>query len=305
MYILRDEIKSKYLKENSLVLDIESSGVSREFSKVLVVGILDFEGNFIQYAIENEDEERDLLIATANILKGKHIISFNGQNFDLPFLKARMEKNGLEAFQESSQFDIYRYMINNKLITDFNKFALQDIEKFKNLNRNENFEMEEDASFYENIEEIDISKVLIHNKYDVINTESILSIVEEIEEDKKINIRYRDNDIVAKIERIKLDKNFCIVLANLENIDYEHTYENSNYHLSWSNDQLMIKIKVIEGYLKDNVLGNAHIIVDGEISLVDQSQYNLPKQVVPIFDGRYFLQNIKNLVREVFEWFIG
>lgn len=304
MYTLENSIKTKYLKENSIVLDIETTGVSRIHSKVVVVGLLDHMGNFTQFAIENESEEIHLLEEIFPYLNNKHIITFNGQNFDIPFLKDRYKHYGMEPFLEQSQFDIYRFLISNRLITDFENFALQDIEKINNLERNENFQIKDDILLYKKISDMDISKIMIHNKYDVINTESILSIVKEINNRKKFYISYKDHLHTAKIENINLDKNILEIISTLKNVDIPYRFEDGTYFLDWSNDMLTIRIKVIEGYLDDNNIGYAHIL-NNNAPFLDESTFNLPKNIIPMFCNRYYLENVKNIISYVYDRYMN
>lgn len=303
MYKLENSIKIEYLKENSVVLDIETTGVSRIHSKVVVVGLLDHLGNFSQFAIENEDEEAQLLEEIFPYLNNKNIITFNGQNFDIPFLKERYKFFGMKSFEESSQFDIYRFLISNRLITDFEKFALQEIEKIKDLERNENFEVQDDILFYKKIIDMDISKIMIHNKYDVINTESILSIVNEINQRKTFQLIYKENSHSSIIENINLDKNILEISSSLKNIDIPYRFEDGKYYLDWSNDRLTVRLNVMEGYLDDNNLGYAHLL-EKDVIISDESNFNLHKNVLPIFCKRYYLENIKNLISFIFERYI-
>lgn len=304
MYTLENSIKTKYLIENSIVLDIETTGVSRIHSKVVVVGLLDHLGNFTQFAIEDESEEMTLLEEILPYLYNKHIITYNGQNFDIPFLKDRYKHYGMEPFSEQSQFDIYRFLISNRLITDFENFALQDIEKINNLERNENFEIKDDILLYNKISDMDISKIMIHNKYDVINTESILSIVKEINNRKKFKILFKDHVYTAKIEHIDLDKNILHIKSTLKNVDIPYRFEDGTYFLDWSKNTLTIRLKVIEGYLDDKDIGYAHIL-NKNASFLDESTFNLPKNIVPVFCKRYYLENIKNIVIDIFDRYMN
>ena len=104
------EISNLYNKKY-IVLDIETSGVSRINSKVLVVGILNSNSEFVQYAITDKNEEKTLLETISLLLKDKYIITFNGDIFDIPFIKSRMSYHGLKPFIEKSTFDIRKYLI--------------------------------------------------------------------------------------------------------------------------------------------------------------------------------------------------
>ena len=321
---------SNILKENEIVLDIETTGVSRINSHVVIFSILDSNGEFIQYAIDNENEEEKLLEIIYELLNNKRIITYNGKNFDIPFLKSRFSFYGMEAFEEDSQFDIYRYLISNRLYTDIQNFSLQNIEKYYGIERFENFEKEEDVNFYSSIRNIDedvledleennkdlsisdndienLRKILLHNKYDVINTYYVLKKISTIEDSKDINLSILSKigiDISAKINEILIDKNILQVSLAIKKPEIEHYYNKDDYELIIS-DSMIIRCRIQEGYISDDVLGFVHIFQNAEYFIKyhssntefrDSSKYKLPPNIFPIFDGRYLLDNIKLII---------
>ncbi|MFM1537614.1 ribonuclease H-like domain-containing protein, partial [Helcococcus ovis] len=290
MYNLKKSINIKNLDENSIILDIETNGVSRIHSQVYVIGFI-YQENFYQFAVENDKEEEKLLNEIFPFLDNKNIITFNGKNFDIPFLKARYEFYGLSVFEEKSQFDIYRYFISNRLIMDFRKFSLQDIEKFNELERHENFEIDDDVKFYQEIENIDISKVLLHNQYDVINTEKLLNLIKKIEESKKLIIHIKKEEKLLKISNLIIEKDFLKINIETTYNFIDYAFENEIYTINWTKNGIDIKIKVLEGYVSDNI--KAYVYINTLNKIKDESNYNLQDEFIVIFDTKYYLNNIK------------
>lgn len=299
MIKLNDYIKnSNIFSKKYIVLDIETSGVSRIHSKVLVAGILFSDGKFIQYAITDENEEKELLEELSQILNDQYIITFNGDIFDIPFIKSRMEFHGLEPFIEQSSFDIRKYLIKNKYITDINSFSLKEVENYHEIKRFEDFELDSDIDFYtfEEFKNDKFEKILLHNKYDVINTNALLDLVNKIEESKNIYL----NERTIKIDSIFHEKNILEIKGNIIPELMDYFIEGHNYSLSINNSSFKLRLHIIEGFLADNIMGFVHII-NYESSFVDISPYNLRKDLIPIFDNRYYLENIKNLVLNIFK----
>ncbi len=292
MLEFRDRISVPNLDDNSIILDIETTGVSRTDSSVIIVGIIDSSGNIMQFAIDNIEEESQLLKTVKPHLDNRDIITYNGQNFDIPFLKSRYEFFNMESFEENSQFDIYRYFITNRLITDIETFNLQDIEKYFTIDRFENFEFEKDRDIYKDLNNIDLEKILLHNKYDIVNTYKVFEKIETIEDKKKFSIENTD----FYIQSINIDKNFLELNIYTKNLDIDHFYQNKNYKLEWTRDVLKIKLKIIRGYIADNVIGYVHIL-DTNLENIDNKDYNLPKNIAIVFDKRYFIENIKEIVK--------
>ncbi len=299
MYNLKKSINIKNLDENSIILDIETNGVSRIHSQVYVIGFI-YQENFYQFAVENDKEEEKLLNEIFPFLDNKNIITFNGKNFDIPFLKARYEFYGLSVFEEKSQFDIYRYFISNRLIMDFRKFSLQDIEKFNELERHENFEIDDDVKFYQEIENIDISKVLLHNQYDVINTEKLLNLIKKIEESKKLIIHIKKEEKLLKISNLIIEKDFLKINIETTYNFIDYAFENEIYTINWTKNGIDIKIKVLEGYVYDNI--KAYVYINTLNKIKDESNYNLQDEFIVIFDTKYYLNNIKNIIKNIMEY---
>ena len=85
---------SDYLNGNSCFIDIETTGLSRSKNMIYLIGLLyfDFTQNawvLNQYFANNMDKEGALLKEfISNISKFDHIITYNGNSFDLPFIES-------------------------------------------------------------------------------------------------------------------------------------------------------------------------------------------------------------------------
>ena len=88
------------IPQNHFVFDIETTGLSPKFCKVILIGIVYNKNNqtiIKQFFASNDDEEKELLLAFIDEIKSfdKHI-TFNGFTFDIPFLNSRFEKNKID-----------------------------------------------------------------------------------------------------------------------------------------------------------------------------------------------------------------
>ncbi|MBO4457752.1 MAG: ribonuclease H-like domain-containing protein [Butyrivibrio sp.] len=81
---------------NILFIDIETTGLSPRNSDIYMIGLSYYEnGAWIIYQLfaENEDEEVEILkVFAENFNHFSRVINFNGDRFDLPFLKNKLEK---------------------------------------------------------------------------------------------------------------------------------------------------------------------------------------------------------------------
>lgn len=98
------------------VLDIETSGLSRENSKVILVGLLtetDGGVKVTQFLAENHYEEYKVLAAALDYLDAENIdylITYNGAAFDMPFIARRLEANFFDEQIRLFNYDLYRFI---------------------------------------------------------------------------------------------------------------------------------------------------------------------------------------------------
>lgn len=101
---------------NVVVADIETTGLSPKRSAVILGGAVFADGDgrkAVQYFADSPEDERELLERYGQLLaQADVIVTFNGQRFDLPFLRTRMEKHGLSAklLERPYSMDIYRIL---------------------------------------------------------------------------------------------------------------------------------------------------------------------------------------------------
>ncbi|HHX67470.1 MAG TPA: hypothetical protein GX708_05360, partial [Gallicola sp.] len=95
------------LKKDEIVLSINTTGINRKKNKIFLINLITGENQIIQYFIdENSKEDLEEFI---NIIDNRKLITFNGESFDLPFLKELLKKNSLDLIYRSS-FDTYLFL---------------------------------------------------------------------------------------------------------------------------------------------------------------------------------------------------
>lgn len=322
MKILKDSLEElQFNDKNSIVLDIETSGVSRINSRVIVASLLDENGQFTQLIANDLNEETDLLNYLYPYINNKKIITYNGENFDIPFLKSRYIYHKLDPFEEKEQFDLYRYFIKNRLILNNELFSLKDIENHYSIDRFENFEQDYDFNFYKDLSDTysdlesnfyileDLLLVLLHNKYDVINTRKLLNVVDDIEREKLVDLKHINgknglNFSSAKIKKLYIDKDFLKIRLKLKENINNFFYLNNLYKLEINGENAHLDISIKQGYLSPNQIGYVHIAeqINEDFS---NKKYNLPANIIYIFDGRFNLDNIKLIIKMAFNSFFN
>ncbi len=93
--------EQKDLAESLLILDIETSGLSKERDEILAIGLKtpDSEYIFSRHEGKSEKEIIEEFLEKLNDYNNKeneyYLITYNGEEFDLPFIKAKCEKYAL------------------------------------------------------------------------------------------------------------------------------------------------------------------------------------------------------------------
>lgn len=90
------------LPPNTLLLDIETSGLSRQHDQVISIGIVTTDINqhpiLKHWFLKSKEEEKSLLESFLLFLKNiQSIYTYGGRTFDYPFLLSRMENYGLDT----------------------------------------------------------------------------------------------------------------------------------------------------------------------------------------------------------------
>jgi uncharacterized protein YprB with RNaseH-like and TPR domain len=226
---------------NIAFFDIETTGLNPLFSKFILGGLLVFkdeEAVIYQYFAENEEEEKDLLDKYCSLLtKADVLISYNGNSFDLPFLKQRLKKCNLNIDLDLSQsFDLYRalnqYSSFREILPDLKQ---KTVEKYLGLDilRDDKISGYDSVKLYKEYcksPSIGLrNKILLHNHDDLIQLSNIIQILGKLDLHK---ILYNEGFTVSLdekrvfIKEISLLKNYINAKAITKNIplDY-HSFE--------------------------------------------------------------------------------
>jgi uncharacterized protein YprB with RNaseH-like and TPR domain len=125
--------------EDILFTDIETTGLSSAYSAVYLIGCAYYENGSWQLRQYFSDKNDEVSILTAFIdfsSRFKTIIHFNGNRFDLPFLKKRAEKHNLCFDPDSfSSLDIYKKISPYKSVLGLADCKQKSIESFLNIAR--------------------------------------------------------------------------------------------------------------------------------------------------------------------------
>lgn len=247
-----EKINSKL--NDYILFDIETTGLSRTKDFMYMFGICEKKYNkliFTQYYIEDENEEKKLILKINNLLKEKEIISYNGDRFDFPFIRKKANKYNI-SLCDFKNIDIYRefqklnFFLNEKSLKAINLGKRLGLDVHDYVNQNE---MPKVFKMYQKIKDKEIlSKLIYHNYIDL----KVLSNIYEYKTSILDNIlTIKNKKFIGKIKNIYIQKNYLIIkLSNLENKSLN--FNDFNYSIEANNDEIKIKLELKSVFLKNN-----------------------------------------------------
>lgn len=139
-YQLLYRITDRYVKEEIIFFDIETTGFSAATSYVYLIGCAYYQdGSYqlIQWLSDKIEEESELLTRFFTFVqKYKLLVHYNGTAFDLPFLLTRCQKLKLPYnFDAIDSLDIYKQIIPYKKNLPLNNLKLKTVEHFLDISR--------------------------------------------------------------------------------------------------------------------------------------------------------------------------
>ncbi len=141
---LKYPLKNLAPLDQILFLDIETTGFLSSGSSIYLIGCAFYhEGNWIirQWFAQTPEEEAELVKAFLSFAESySYLIHYNGNTFDIPFIKHKAQKYGLPCTIENMQgLDIYRRITPYKNFLKLPNCKLKTIECFLGINREDAF----------------------------------------------------------------------------------------------------------------------------------------------------------------------
>ncbi|MDW5300519.1 MAG: ribonuclease H-like domain-containing protein [Sedimentibacter sp.] len=305
--ISNDKNINELLKE-SFFLDIETTGLSRQFSDIISITVLLYESGkykiyqiFCQYKV---DEPEALKLLKDLIKSKKYVITYNGNIFDIPFLVNKTQKHNIDIdFDCFIKIDLYNYMrqLRNKIqITDL---KLKTIEEYFNIKRNDTLGGEDVIVLYEayKIEPRKEFSYLImqHNYEDVFNLPILLNSIFNLYDD----IWYFNN-LIVKINNhdfiIKKNSLICklYIISSLKN---NYIHQGINFDLDLKINTQTMEINIPVGFYKDNNISEFYYVNNNEYKIISYTAIEgIKKNLVPIkLNDKIYYENIKNIVKSI------
>lgn len=163
---------------SSVCFDIETTGLSRQYSHITVIGTGCIKNDkliFRQWLLDDPSEESALLAEFSEYIRDfDSIIQFNGNAFDIPYVMERCRLYALpDPFTGMSVTDLYKSAKHLKSITDLENLKQKSLEKLFGIKRQDRISGRDCIFAYQDyLRYGDIrarDALLLHNEEDVIN----------------------------------------------------------------------------------------------------------------------------------------
>lgn len=162
----------------SLYVDIETTGLSRKNSMIYMIGCLYPEGSHLhltQWFNDDGQSEKDMLSAFLALVSEQEsqIVSFNGNQFDLPFMEYHCQQHGLDVdFSLWDSLDYYQVLRPYQPLFALERGRQKDWERFLGLAREDRFSGGDLIRVYKDClkkpSAASRKDLLLHNKEDLV-----------------------------------------------------------------------------------------------------------------------------------------
>ena len=279
------------IDSNTFIFDIETTGLSPKFCKVILIGILyNCQDKTVikQFFAENEDEEKELLLAFVDSIKCfKRHVTYNGLSFDIGFINYRLKKHHIDFnLDKEDDFDIFRFIKPFKSPLGLEDCSLTSVETCFDIHREDVIDGGESVKLYkEFVKSKDyklMDTILLHNYEDIYNLSKLINIQDLVSEKLDLvelsgsNYNLKIFPLNYKINAKKLCMNYFIFTGERNNI----SIYNDNYSIICQDNNISLEININKGIDRDK---NTILF------------YNLSKIIPLKFNDRILEDNIYSL----------
>lgn len=139
-----DNFSSITLTPDTLLFDIETTGLSADTSYLYLIGAICLENGeptLLQWFCDEYSEEKEVLASFRDFVKGyTRLVHYNGSGFDIPYLNKKFKRHCLSFFIEpEGTLDIYKLLLPFKKHTSFPDFKQKTIEQCAGFIRTDTF----------------------------------------------------------------------------------------------------------------------------------------------------------------------
>ena len=307
---------NKYLNNNSCFIDIETTGLSRKYNMIYLIGLLYFDpttNSWIlnQYFANDINKESILLKEFTSLLSSfDNIITYNGNSFDLPFINQRLKHHSIDyIIDETKSFDLYQIIKQNRYYLNLKNLKLKTIEESLGFIREDIYSGLDCIGFYYDYLNLGDKSakinILKHNYDDLAHMLDIMPILDVLEANKSFHIKSKSIIHSFLINNIEIRGDMINISGKIKiPLESDLRYYGTNYNaISKELNKFEFSMEINEGYITPE---DKCIFIDTlnlpELDLKDETHYNLPNNIFVLMIKRnYCINNLKALLTQVFQ----
>ncbi len=300
--------------ENLCFFDIETTGLSREYHHIYLIGAFFYnkktsDWTLIQFFAEDLSEEEDLLLRFVAMAKDfKILVTYNGNSFDLPFVRKRLEKYG-HFWDVDNSLDLFRYVKDNRSILDMPDLKLKTLEKQLGIFRDDLISGKDCIELYKSYtltkSEEKLRPILQHNYDDLQYMPHLLQVYNMVERHKTIEINSVDPSMNFYLDTIDFAEEKLMINGSYNaSFSIPWNYYRPFYTFILDGDSLFqFTIETKKARLSENVLAD---IVDARMieELIverDLSPHDSPEGILILRANKnIYIDNIKRIIETLF-----
>ncbi len=257
-------------KEDLLIFDIETTGLSHQYAKVVLIGYMFIKNGQIfieQLFAETLEEEIDILNKFYDVTQSfSYLVSYNGNSFDIPFLNSRYAYNQLDKrFDKSMNIDLLRVARKLSKKLSLCDYKLKTVEEFLGIYRKDTISGKESVDLYNQYIESPNkslkSTILLHNFEDILYLGKVVDLLYYQSENDYSSIPqlFMHNNNAYYISTFKRSKDFLIItLFSRNNVENRIHFSPGQLSLEQKNQLIEIKIPMFTLTVEDS----DHLFVD-------------------------------------------
>lgn len=253
------------LEAGTCLLDLETTGLRREEDRIFLVGLLvakEGEGSDLIQVYDPSGGRDDrlqegLLGRTRDLLRGRQVITYNGQAFDLPFLEAGLKRVDLPPLDPASSLDLYAWIRSRRRFLDEVPGRLADLEKRSGFLRTDRLSGKAVAGSATMMGNSEVAALVLgHNRDDLEGIWHIKMYLDKLAETLRINL---EDSLLGycRLDLIHLEKT-----ANRARVHFRLTparkikgFRYSSFgDLAWEGDHLTLDLALTGGYIDGNLV---------------------------------------------------
>lgn len=251
-------------KNQILFLDIETTGLSPSYASIYLIGVGYFNNdNFIceQWFAQSLEEESTVISSFLSFLKNFSVlIHFNGNQFDLPFIKKRCEALSIPcSFHSINGIDIYKRIFPYRFFLKLSNCKQKTLEDFSGICREDEYNGGELISVYKsycssfaqsNPDDDALSLLLLHNHDDIegmVNLLPILTYADLFADE--ITVKKVQSNSYVDVNNIK-KKELLLTLSFHVSIPKPISFQANDCYFSAKENTGILKVPVYQEELK-------------------------------------------------------